>query len=98
MSDETNAVIDPFDTPANEVNTDFPRLMPNRNYKMAIRGAELVAGKADATVMSLVFRLETTEDATDTEGNTLYKGFKFIHRINGASGKRTKEAVRDEYV
>jgi hypothetical protein len=92
MSDAVGggAVDDPLAMPAGQVDTSFPRMQPDRVYKMLIRSPEIVASKSNDKNFMLVMKLETTEDGTDTDGNKLYKGFKFTHRIGiTPSGERT---------
>ena len=67
--------------PANEVDTRFPRLAPDRNYRMIIRSPEVVAGKKDPEARMLAFKLETTTDTRDTDGGKLNVGFRFTHRV-----------------
>lgn len=80
-----------LDMPAGQIDASFPRLAPGQ-YKMLIRKPENVRNKKDTADM-LVFKLETTEDARDTEENKLYKGFGFTHRISGPSGDRNAQAL-----
>lgn len=85
---------DPLAMPAGEVDTRFPRLAPDKIYRMVIRSPEVAAAKSNDQVNRLTFKLETTTEARDTEGGVLHAGFKFLHGINVTpSGERDANAV-----
>lgn len=87
-------VSDPFDVASGEVDTSFPRLNP-RVYRMTIRDPEVAESKNKPGAFLLVMKLETTEEAKDTRGEVLHKGFKFTHRVSiTASEKRDNEAIK----
>lgn len=89
---------DPMNEPAGMVDVSFPRLVPDQIYEMDIRAPSIGASK-DAekpNTKLLTMSLETTEDATDTDGNPVYKGFKFKHRVTVASDERTKEQIKKD--
>lgn len=83
--------LDSLDMPAGQIDASFPRLAPGQ-YKMLIRNPE-IKRNSKGTADMLVFKLETMEDARDTEENKLYKGYGFVHRISGPSGDRTGTAL-----
>ena len=91
---KTNLILrssDEWDMPAGQVDVSFP-LLRDGLYKMIIRSPEWKRNSKD-TADNLSMKLEITEEARDTEGNKLHAGFKFTHRINGASGERDERAV-----
>jgi len=85
---------DPLAMPAGEVDTRFPRLAPDKIYRMIIRSPEVSASKANDQVNRLTFKLETTTEARDTEGGVLHVGFKINHGLNVTpSGERDVNAI-----
>jgi hypothetical protein len=87
---------DPLAMPAGEVDTRFPRLLEGV-YTLAIRSPEVNEGKSNPDARLFTFKLETTQDGRDTDGNPLYKGFKWTHRINVAPvGDRTVEDIKKD--
>lgn len=93
MSDTTQNEIDPMDVPLGEIDTSFPKLIPDRLYKFIIRTPDIVDSR-DKTSQMLLLKLETMEDNIDTEGRPLYKGVKFTTRIGvSPTGKRDKTSV-----
>ncbi len=84
-------VVDPLAQAAAEVDTRFPRLVPDRIYRMIIRSPEKKTNDKGTEMMNL--KLETTTPTLDTDGKELHPGFKFTTRIIGASGDRDMVAV-----
>lgn len=73
-------VNDPLAMPASEVDTRFPRLQPDRVYRMSIASATL--DKSEKTGGEMVtLKLATTKDEMDTDGKVLHAGFSLFHRI-----------------
>lgn len=83
---------DPLDCAGGDVDTRFPRLKPDQVLTMVIRSAERCDNTEKGTE-AIRFNLETTEPNIDTDGRPLAAGFKFRHRVNGASGERTADAL-----
>ncbi len=95
MTEQATQIVDPLDMPAGNIDVRFPRLQPDRIYRMMIRSPEVVPGKKNPDVRLLTFKLETTKEAMDTDGKPLHIGFKFIHRISvDPSGDRTVDQIK----
>lgn len=71
---------DPFAMPASEVDTRFPRLQPDRIYRMCIVSAEKTQAKETGNDM-IVLKMSTTKEELDTDGKTVHPGFPIFHRI-----------------
>lgn len=94
MSENTGVAVpavDPLAMPASEIDTRFPRLQPDRVYRMVLRSPEKKTNDKGTEMLNM--KLETTVECIDTDGKTLHPGFKFTHRIVGASGDRDLNAV-----
>lgn len=89
-----SADVDPLATPAGEVDTRFPRLQPDRVYRLTISATKEVSDKGNDMI---VCKLQTTKDEVDTDGRTLHTGFPVFHRIMVTpTDKRTvKDIARD---
>lgn len=94
MDTNTGQVVDPLDMPAGEVDTRFPRLQPDRVYRMIIRSPEKKTNDKGTEMINL--KLETTKEAMDTDNQVLHPGFRFTTRIIGTSGERDIEAVKKD--
>lgn len=89
------AEVDPLAMPADAIDTRFPRLQPNRLLRMTVRSPERKVSEKGTEMF--VFKLETTTAEIDTDGHPLHPGFRFTHRIIGASGERTIEDFKKEF-
>ena len=92
MSENIGTVaVDPLAMPASEIDTRFPRLQPDRVYRMIIRSPEKKTNDKGTEMLNV--KLETTGELIDTDGKALHAGFKFTHRIVGATGERDLNSV-----
>lgn len=82
-------VDDPLAMPASEVDTRFPRLQPDRVYRMSIAEASKSKVK-DSEREMIVLKLVTTKEEIDTDGKTLHPGFSVFHRIGVTVTKEDK--------
>jgi len=76
MPEET--VVDPLNMVAGEVDTRFPRLQPDRIYRLTITAEKATSDKGNDMI---VMKLQTTKDEMDTDGKVLHSGFPIYHRI-----------------
>ena len=83
------AEADPFAMPASEVDTRFPRLQPDRVYRMSIASASKDKVK-DSEREMIVLKLVTTKDEMDTDGKPIHPGFPIFHRIGITVTKEDK--------
>ncbi|WP_460988757.1 hypothetical protein, partial [Staphylococcus aureus] len=70
---------DPLATPAGDVDTSMPRLMPDKLYNMEI--TEVVSKTNDAGTEMLKITLKTVKDESDAEGKPLSKGFPLFYNF-----------------
>lgn len=89
--------LDPLSMPAGDVDTRFPRLQPDRVYRMVVADAENDESKSTPGNRLLTFKLSTTKDEVDTDGKTLHSGFPIYHRITITPTKErsSKDIARD---
>lgn len=83
---------DPLDMGVGDVDTSFPKLQPGL-YDVEVDGVEINPSKATegAEVMKLTYK--TTQDATDTRGEHVNKGFPLYDYValtptQGGNGKQ----------
>lgn len=74
------AAVDPMDVNVSDIDTSFPRLAANV-YTLKVTSAELVDNKA-GTGKNLKVQLETTENATSMQGETLSPGVKLTNNLS----------------
>ena len=91
-SSSTPVVDDPLAMPAAEVDTRFPRLQPDRIYRMNIASSEKQTSEKGHEFLVVVYA--TTKEEVDTDGKTLHPGFKFFQRtMISTSGERDSKAI-----